>query len=195
MTVLEASTTAEHNEAQAVTIREAAAALGWSQSKVRRALKEDPPRFRCTKGQERGAEVYRIAWDSLPSDADWQAVEKIRRGESLRRDGAGGLEAVRLEGQLGQLQRLYDTERAQRSALDEEIGALRETERRLTARAQSLEEAHQEARSLADAERDRADGLEGEVGRLRAAVKSRTWATALLALGLLGVVIASAMWR
>ncbi len=216
---MEAFDTAAHNDGRAVTIREAAAALSWSESKARRAMKAG--QWRAEVREERGSQVYRIAWDSLPAGADWQKVEALREGaevvKAYAKEGPGAVEAVKLAERLEGVTALYHQERTEKEALLVEVGGYRARVPLLEASAASLqaekdaareEAASARAATAAEAQRrqeaeDRAKQLAEqeaaaraevvqigeEATRLRQAVKWRTVALVVTAAAALLVLV------
>jgi hypothetical protein len=168
---------AADNAGREVTIREAAVSLRWSESKVRRALRGG--QFRYERRAERGSQVYRIRWDSLPSGADWAAVDRLRRGEALRGmrpdEVSSGLEAVALKERLAALESLWDRERQEKASALLDLGRAQEQAERaklLEARAASLTE----EKVRAESDRDR---LATEAATLRRSVRV-AWLTAAI---------------
>lgn len=160
-----------------VGVKEAAALLGCTVKRVRAAIRRGEVRAEKRPGRF-GAE-WRIERASLPealtSPAGMgqtrgggagveQALEGLRvdRRESEERYGRAMVQVGRLEGQL------------------EERGRL------LAERAESLREVGEREAE----ERGRAEGLAGEVGRLRSAVRLRTWSVAIVLVAF--VIVASA---
>lgn len=160
-----------------VGIREAAALLDCSPKRIRRMVRSGELRADLVRG--RYGEEWRIERASLPSTLP--AHKRQGRGSSDHTPSRA--EAGILAGLLRDTQARLEAA----TALAGQLGGEREQRRELEARARSLVEAEA-------IEKARAESLAVEGERLRSALRSRTWALAIL-VAAFAVAVAAALLR